>query len=778
MIKVILDKVGSARNKQNKANYLVTQTEQYIAVRQAIYEAECEEKDITVYVSDPVCCHWFWDLEKHPSVVVKKYDPCFQLKEKLGVLELPADIEKYPEVILELDLLFEHPPDDLVDIWSWILERKVGKCWAANTPSIGHLYALVSWFLDDNAITEDKFGLLKSHQENQVKTWLEKAKGRLQKAYHWFLVDPKRNAAFLLGFQILKPYSQELKEEWIQGLSPNFDSFNSELFVELPALPRLLSGISTVDKHVKMYWQSRLRKEKVNFEKKIVQTSGELPGELEAFSEWLERNPTECTQQKVDLIRLQFRALSKVGDVCSRLEALIAPRYPKKPQVNWRWNEWTKWAIREYLPYRSWLESNALTDVKLDKYSMIYSDWLYIEYPKYIFSFEPLVYGIFRNIKKRVEEGHTVLWILVDNLSWMWGQELIEIFEDKDIHVAKQPCLRLSMLPSETTVSKSAILAGRPQSLLEHESCWDMIRGCWAQEGNYQIRYNANEKNLRRLFSEPAQIYIYQYDRLDSLAHESEYRIIDRKRIVRDALVWLADVVREDIELLPGQLNLRIIVCSDHGSTLIQKGGRNLRPPRLAVEDEKSRKHKRFIKILDAAELNQVDWYVLPAEKFALKDNYAVAKNYSYLRSRPQGYTHGGMTPEETLVPYLEFCYGAAKPIYPIQIVHRSQPILRGREQKIILVLQNPNRFPVTEVSLRLPRYFVEAQIDSIDAESEEQISELNIVLEPKLTVEEGCAEIEGICSYKAYEKSYTDTAKVKLKVREIFRVREFEDLL
>lgn len=777
MIKIILDKAGHIKSGLTKDTHIVTETEDYLVARQAIYGAELEEKDITVYVRSPVCCHWFWDLEEHPNAVVTKCDPCSALKEKLGVLELPADLEKHPEAILELDLLAEPAPGSFVDVWSWILERKVGKCWSENMPSLGHLYDLISWFLHNPNIRKDGCGLLKSRQDNQIKVWLEKADGRLQKAYRWFLKDPKHNAFFLLGFQILKAYPQEIKEEWLSELSSNFGSFNHELFAKFPDLPRIFAAIPTVDKHAKIYWQSQLRKKTVDFESEIAQTSGELPGELEAFSGWLESNLKECTQRRIDLLRLQFKVLSSVSETCSRLEDLMAPTYPREPQPNWGWNEWKEWAVKEYLPYRSWLERNESADTRVDEFSMLYSEWLYANYPKYIFAFEPLVYGVFKKVKQRVDKGNTILWLLIDNLSWVWAQELIEIFEKNSIRLAKEPCLRLSMLPSETTVSKSAILGGLPQSLLSNENYREMIHKCWTLEGNYNVRYGANEKSLRRLLSKPAQVYIYQCDRLDVLAHEPEYRIVDRKRAIKDALVWLTDIVREGIESFPNQSNLHIIVCSDHGSTLIREGKKNLRPPKSAIEDEASKKHKRFIKINDVLRVDGVSWYVLSAEKFALKDNYAIARGYSYLRSRPQGYTHGGLTPEETMVPYLEFFFGLAKPVYPIRVVHRSQPILRGREQNLTLVLQNPNPFCVTEVSLRLPRYFVETQVDSIDAESEAETSEFNIILEPKLPVENGYVEIEGVCSYMIYGKRRVFNLRVKLKVREIFKVEGLEDL-
>ena len=338
------------------------------------------------------------------------------------------------------------------------------------------------------------------------------------------------------------------------------------------------------------------------------------------------------------------------------------------------------------------------------------------------------------------------------------------------------------MLPSETHISKSSILAGRIPSQIQEVDPGSLFCDYWKKEKGINVRMEVNTPTLEGLFSQPAQIYLYEYTKLDYIAHEPDHRVVDREQAVQEASSWLVREVGKAIKKLPDLDKVRVVISTDHGSTYIAKSGKNLRVPLGAEEDASSKKHKRFVKITKKEALDKVEWYLLKADEFGLKCDYAVTKGYSYLQSRPQGYTHGGLTPEETVIPYLEFSISKPPQLQPMNIVHRGDKILRGRPQQLTFTVKNPNNFPVSGFTLRLPKYMVKIGIPfnaSIEPVSEKDTENFSIALGPKLPIREGYATLKGVCSYKIFgEKRDAERVVIKIKVREIFRITEdFEDL-
>lgn len=779
MIKIILDRFSIKRIKTNYPLIYLKNIKDYIDCRKTIYNTLYSDENLVLCVQNIVCCKWFWDLKKFPKIEIEEVDPCIKLKKKLKVFELPSDLENNPKIIIELGLLKEKTPKSKIsNVWSWIIEKKLGNCWKEKNPSLKHLNSLINWFLQNKKFPITTTDLLKKHVEKKKKFWVNKAKGKLLKAYSWLLKNPYKNSKLILGFQLLRNYPLNIRNEWISKLSSDFKTFNEKLFIDLPDVTKHIKVIQSVNDNVKIYWETKLSKNNIVLEHIIESTSGKLDGELIPIINYLYKKPEYCNQSIIDKIRLHFKNVHDINSICSDLEKFISPKYPSKPNKNWNWKEWSSWIVEEYLPYRYWLWKNKKIDLKIDQYSKLYSEWLYYNYPKFLYNCEPLVLSIFKKIKELVDNGYIIFFILIDNLSWIWGQKLMEIFRERNIHLINEPIKLISMLPSETSISKLSILSGKPQSFLEKESYKENLNEYWKNKGNYKVRYRANDKNLKNLFSETAQIYIYQFDQLDSLAHNT--RIIDIEHMINNSLQWLSNIIVNSIKNFPKDLKMRIVVSSDHGSTLIHKKNNRLPLPKSAVEDKRSKKHKRYIKIDLLDRIDEIDWFILRKNDFLIKENYAVAKGYSYLKSRPISYTHGGLSPEETVVPFLEFYFGKAPKCFPLEVVHRGPPILRTREQKIKLILKNPNNFPVSKVSIRLPNYNIEKTFNYINSQSEVETPEIGITLEPKLKVKDGTCKIEGICNFEVHGRSYTFNILIDVKIREIFRydIDSLEDLL
>lgn len=221
---------------------------------------------------------------------------------------------------------------------------------------------------------------------------------------------------------------------------------------------------------------------------------------------------------------------------------------------------------------------------------------------------------------------------------------------------------------------------------------------------------------------------------------------------------------------------LRIVVSSDHGSTSIIQGKRGLKVPRDAQLDRVSEQHQRFVKIKTLEHLDRMEWYGLDADRFGLKDHYAVTRGYFYMKSKPKGYTHGGLTPEETIVPYLEFEYGAPEPIIPLRVVYRGSQMRKGRKEKMCLVVRNPNDRHAYDISISLPAYSLQLTLRELGPNDEAELPEAVITLEPKLPVEAGFCKVEGVCSYRIAGQPRHEAIEMKISVLPLYTEDKLEE--
>lgn len=782
MIHLIIDIYEMINIERSEESLCVKGYTDYIRARKQIREALTKKRDLLIHIIDPVCSKWFWDLKAYPEMEIEEHDPCRKLREKFGFDSLPKEVLEDPEFIIRLNLISKPvPKEHPKNVTNWILNETLGKCWGERIPSWLHLASLMNWFLqglDERGANEKILGEWK---ENRVKKWLSENKRDIHFAYEWFFKEPKSRAKIVCAAQILKDYPEKLRKEWISKIVPECELPSYELITSLPFLWQDQNIIQKISEDVQLYWQGEFQKEEVNFQELLNGMSGKIIGELEAVYEWLKKNPEKCSIREIDMIQSKFDILEETRNYCDDLVTLIPPKYPCTPDPKWTWDKWSHWILTEYFPYRFWLWRSKKTDTKVDEFSCLFSDWLYKNYPKFIHKLEPLVYGTFYRIKNLIKQGYTVLWILIDNLTWNLSEDLLKMLQAQKINLVEEIFPQIAMLPSETHISKRAILTGQIPSQIQEKTPDVLFRECVSKLG-INARREVNTKNLKQLFSQPAHLYLYQYDKLDSLAHESEYKIVDRTSSIQEALSWLVKQIIKEVKELPNIHKLRIVISTDHGSTYIAKSGRNLEIPPSAEEDETSKRHKRFIRIAEKKELNEREWYFLKSQDFGLKNDYVVTKGYFYLTSRPQGYTHGGLTPEEAVVPYLELQAEEQPELKPLDIVYRGKEILRGRPQELTFIIKNSNTFNITNFSLRLPEHMLEIRMPSdksIKQRSEGETEKFSITLEPKMPVKAGYCILYGVCSYKAFGMLRTQKIEIKIGVRQIYKTsEEIEDLL
>src|SRR5205823_2724649 len=105
---------------------------------------------------------------------------------------------------------------------------------------------------------------------------------------------------------------------------------------------------------------------------------------------------------------------------------------------------------------------------------------------------------------------------------------------------------------------------------------------------------------------------------------------------------------------------------------------------------------------------------------FGLADTLLIPKGYAYAKRRPHGWIHGGATPEEAVVPFIEVC-----PL-PLQVlspeIRFDGALFSNRSTTVSVTIINPNPFPLSRLQLSVINEKHIASLSSVAATSSEKI--------------------------------------------------------
>ncbi|MFC1714413.1 hypothetical protein ACFL6S_12155 [Candidatus Poribacteria bacterium] len=593
----------------------------------------------------------------------------------------------------------------------------------------------------------------------------------MESAYQLSLKNPAKSALFLACWQRFYDDYPQLFSEWLEqkGLS----SLHIEWIAEkLPMLRIPDSLIVDLDKRIEAYWNGKIKQD-MSWENALSQMSGKATGELNSIKLAIEATPSTCTRLGMEQLRLRFKDLSGAQEIIEQLEKQLPPPEPSLPNASWSMDEWIQWAVKRYIPFKKWLIDKRQYSEYADKVSQIYEDWLYQNYPELLRKPEHLVYGTFKQVKKIVDEGKRVLWVFIDNCPAFWVSNVQECFARNGLIPAEEPRYVFAMLPSTTSISRKSALAGQlPSQISLSENEKDAFTRGWRNRGIDEVKVINHIDKLADAVSEPARIYLLIFNQLDTLAHAASHSIFDRQFELETRLEYLAarvaEVAKTLNEIPTGEVC--VFVSTDHGSTRISKDDLPLAIPTSAQLDDESSLHKRFVQTNSVSSFNQHDWFVLRANSFGLPRDYVVARGERYIDKRPGGYTHGGLTPEETVVPVLVFKSGSVpEEMYP-SFTYASEPILRGRSQVFKIAIYNPYSSAIRDLELNFPDFGVNTKFPLVSARTQVDSDELEIRLPNKYPVENSMAKADITYSYIVGGIKKTQIGTLAFKVRELYR--------
>ena len=519
----------------------------------------------------------------------------------------------------------------------------------------------------------------------------------------WVDSSPEVLIRNLSALKILSNYPEQLGKKVFGKVYSDLLRLN----LDLRRVPILVAGNEAALDEVRLHLETLTSDvDAAALELLLSQSSGNLEMEFDAVLQVLTSGVVAVTSELVSRVQDKFQPIQdfpRMAQALAALDLLVSRERPSKPNTAWTESEWIRWATEEYLPYRFWLENTGRLDGEIAESAGAYGDWLYRSFGELRYHSQRMTWKALLGLKDEMKEHPgPVLVVVVDNLNAKFYPDLQAQMQHQGYY-ERDLSYCFSMVPSCTAVSKKCLMTGH-YAPFEGTAYKKPVEDAWSARLRRPVLYIGSIGDLRTVSQCEHDVYFLNYLPLDITLHLSEYTTgLSHAQAIRGYLTSLAQDIRAFARRIGAERNLMIIVVSDHGSTRIPKGAVNViegKFYRERAEDE----HHRYISVSDE-ELNRLpenakyDCYIFDRQAFQLDANYLVARRlYRFLPTDENTYIHGGLTPEETLVPLAVYLPVTVSP-RPLALCLVGMPkIYVGTKLGLSIEITNLNRDPCEQV--------------------------------------------------------------------------------
>jgi hypothetical protein len=702
MIHIKYDALGLAKPQFGN---IVEDIKGYPSVYASILSTIYLNQDLEVYVYASPILQWFKNMSlRYPqgTFTFETIDARQTLAQKWA-LALPTDLKN--EDINESGLLqLELQPQLGQNFEDILLGHFFTPVMGSKTFPFTQLPQLLQGIDVERWKTNRRSPLLARVLHNRIEEWKSKARSSEQRqVIELFSDDPAKLHQLLMQYRVLHSYPG-IGESLMGNLYPVF----ALLKLQLQDLEVNEGKIPAIVSQVQYHLNAQSPQSAEELSALIDQVSGLLLVEYGTIESHLLAHPEWLSLAMLDEIEARFAALSRrLGKRLAHLRSQIRPAKPQAPNMTWDANQMLDWATNSYLPYQAWCSKQEQFDRDIYAFGDQFSEWLMAHWNDLYANSRRMVFNILPNIAPELYDSHRVnLVLVVDNLGWSFAETLRDLFQQKGFYLlGTEPYL--AMLPSETEISKKCLLSGSAgYSSINDKSYKGMLERGWVPYfGENTIRYISDIGSLGSVETINANTYVVNYLAVDKNLHRSSNEIgISHRKHIRNLLEGLVENVSDFVNRHALGDRIRVHVVSDHGSTQIpsempndldlaffKQTGFDARSYRyLEVSNE------RFATLADNLKL---DCFFLPANDFYLPRNVLCARRSNrFLPVDKDVFVHGGLLPEEVVVPYMTF-EPATVPLKNLDILLKKNQF-RYRLETLELEIGNPNEAAVEQVQV------------------------------------------------------------------------------
>jgi hypothetical protein len=691
------------------------------AVRQSL-DALDKEGNLILYVAQPAVFEWLKNMAlryPHGTFVFETVDARRALADRWGI-GIPETVTN--DDILDAGLLdLESQPGPGETFEDFLLAQFFAPPFSAKTFPFSKLASLVSAVDPQRWRANLAIPLLARLLHARFDKWKATAQSADQRELiGLFESDPAALRANLMRFRVLHNYPEA-------GRAILGDLFSLLAALKLPLQDLAIdqNAIPDAISQVNYYLSAQRPQSADDLAALLPAMSGVLSAEFDWLEKYLRQNPNWATREIIAQIDEKFGGqASRLTRRITALRRLIRPAKPEIPDASWDVSAMLRWATDSYLPYQAWCDANDQFDPQLYEIGDAFSQWLLNHWDDVHANSGSMVFNILPNITPELKRDGTVNVVLVvDNLAWSFSQMLDELFEQHGYYLSgSQPYV--AMLPTETEISKKCLLSGEVgYTHIDDKTYKGITEKGWVPYfgEDHSLRYLSDIGNLRKVDKIDAKTYVVNYLAVDKALHQSASEIgMPHREHVGHLLAKLVQDVVEFVEEHELQDKVRIHVVSDHGSTRIPATlGNHLDPEFFKTNGFGNPSHRyvtvapdRFARLPDYLKL---DCYFLPANEFLNPENVLCARaGNRFLPVGEDVYLHGGLLPEEVIVPYRLYDPATSELRDPTVLLKKNE-FYYGL-QTVELEIGNPNGTAIEGIEVQLLNGNVESDPARIDA--------------------------------------------------------------
>lgn len=704
-----------------KATYTVEKVGDYAYAYLTLREAIHQKSSITIHVRNRTVATWFTNISTRygdTHIALRTYTPRDALAEQWQIA-LPPHVTN--QDILQSRLLdAQVTPRTGQDFWDALLEHFYGSTFTYNIFPSGKLADLLNTFQESHWQNAVQRPLVIQAQRQRLEHWARTANSDAVRTIVQRLAkEPTLLRRDLIHYKLLQNYPSSLS---VKVLGDAWEIFK-KVPMDLEDLHHTAEDTRLALTEIEYYLteQQKHIASTDDIQRLLEMMSGHIQAEFDHVEQIALAHPEYLTPALLQQIEQRFRPIkTTIEHILIKMRRMLRPEYPQVPQTFWEVSEWLNWIINSYMPYYSWLDAQARREPAIANYAFMFADWFYDHFieikngmPQH-FAFNAL----YQERERMLQEQAISLIVIVDNLNFTYFDELKQQFYQQDFALEEvRPVL--SLLPTATDVCKAALIAGQGDQMDFYNARYsNLVTDTWnplLQGKKAKYWHNIGELQKERNFDPDCSLYFLNYLPIDEALHKDDR---DSGRTHAEEIHGYLASLAKDIATFAKRFQiencLTVYIISDHGSTRIPQDIVN-------VIDKKFFKgltleaHHRFIPLADDkfAGLQQVaesQCYLLDRHTFKTNNNYLIARQYYRFKETQENfYIHGGLTPEEVVVPFARF---TRKPVTPLPPTLRllTSEFRYAVKSKVLLELGNPNAFPLEALSVRL----VDAEADEV----------------------------------------------------------------
>lgn len=367
----------------------------------------------------------------------------------------------------------------------------------------------------------------------------------------------------------------------------------------------------------------------------------------EAYQYYL-RKPEDLTQERLRLL-VQYLSPKQMSALRAKLPPAQPSEMPDTP------GEVVKWYLQEYLPYREWQRTSDSEQAQavVLKAARQFALWYLDQYPRGINGGSLYPWINFNRINQAQNDHFLTFIIILDGMHVSDSRMLLQniLSETRRLSVVQE--YAFAPIPTVTEFAKDALLKGMPPA---HAQNFEPIGEIISERISPASRLED---------AEVGSIYFWRVQEPDKTYHHnnsSENLLIDVEGRLRAEAMKIKEIVNN----LPASVMLQIILTTDHGRMLSETHKTIPVPPNMESRGRVAWGQSPY-------PLNGADYRIedevayLSAESYGMSFDMAIPLDEGAFRdnrnrSGTELFPHGGIFPEEVIVPWYILARDAVQP--------------------------------------------------------------------------------------------------------------------